>query len=46
MVEISRDNPAYYLTSVAHNRLPIFQKDEIRQVVPMHLTKLESQREF
>ena len=33
MFQVSRDNPAYYLTSVAHNRLPIFQKDAIKQVV-------------
>lgn len=33
MFQISRDNPAYYLTSVAHDRLPIFQKDAIKQVV-------------
>lgn len=33
MFQISRDNPAYYLTSVAHKRLPIFQKDEMKQVV-------------
>jgi REP element-mobilizing transposase RayT len=33
MFQISRDNPAYYLTSVAHNRLPIFQKDEIKKIV-------------
>lgn len=33
MFQISRDNPAYYLTSVAHKRLPIFQKDTINQVV-------------
>lgn len=33
MFQVSRDNPAYYLTSVAHNRLPIFQKDSIKQVV-------------
>ena len=33
MFQISRDNPAYYLTSVSHNRLPIFQKDEIKQIV-------------
>jgi putative transposase len=33
MFQISRDNPAYYLTSVAHKRLPIFQKDEIKQIV-------------
>ena len=33
MFQISRDNPAYYLTSVAHNRLPIFQTDAIKQIV-------------
>lgn len=33
MFQVSRDEPAYYLTSVAHKRLPIFQKDEIKQVV-------------
>lgn len=33
MFRISRDNPAYYLTSVAHKRLPIFQKYIIKEVV-------------
>jgi REP element-mobilizing transposase RayT len=33
MFQISRDTPAYYLTSVTHNRLPIFQKDEIKKIV-------------
>jgi REP element-mobilizing transposase RayT len=33
MFQVSRDNPAYYLTSVAHHRLPIFRKDEIKKVV-------------
>jgi REP element-mobilizing transposase RayT len=33
MFQISRDTPAYYLTSVTHNRLPIFQKDELKQIV-------------
>ena len=33
MFQVSRDNPAYYLTSVAHNRLPIFQTDKIKQVI-------------
>jgi putative transposase len=33
MFRISRDNPAYFLTSVAHKRLPIFQQDAIKQVV-------------
>lgn len=33
MFQISRTTPAYYLTSVTHDRLPIFQTDKIRQVV-------------
>ncbi|HSU26102.1 MAG TPA: transposase, partial [Pyrinomonadaceae bacterium] len=33
MFQISRDTPAYYLTSVTHNRLPIFQKDERKKLV-------------
>jgi REP element-mobilizing transposase RayT len=33
MFQVSRDNPAYYLTSVAHNCLPIFQKDDIKRAV-------------
>jgi REP element-mobilizing transposase RayT len=33
MFQISRDNPAYFLTSVAHKRLPIFQTDPIKQIV-------------
>lgn len=33
MFQISRDNPAYYLTSDTHHRLPVFQKDEMKKVV-------------
>ena len=33
MIQITRDKPCYYLTSVAHNRLPIFQKDIVKQIV-------------
>ncbi|MGB7068213.1 MAG: transposase [Pyrinomonadaceae bacterium] len=33
MIQISRDKPFYYLTSVAHNRLPVFQKGSIKQIV-------------
>jgi REP element-mobilizing transposase RayT len=29
---ISRDNPAYYLTSVAHDRLPVFQTDKLKTI--------------
>ena len=33
MIQITRDKPCYYVTSVAHNRLPIFQKDIVKQIV-------------
>lgn len=33
MFQVSRTTPAYYLTSVAHARLPIFRTDAIKQVV-------------
>lgn len=33
MFQITRDDPAYYLTSVTHNRLPVFRLDEFKKVV-------------
>jgi len=33
MFLISRDTPAYFLTSVTHNRLPIFRTDELKGVL-------------
>lgn len=33
MFQISRTTPAYYLTSVTHNRIPIFQTDKIKHIV-------------
>lgn len=33
MFQISRRTPAYYFTSVAHNRLPIFRTDALKLVV-------------
>ncbi len=33
MIQISRDKPCYYLTSIAHDRLPIFQTNAIKQIV-------------
>ena len=32
-MKISRDKPCYYLTSIAKDRLPIFQTDKIKQIV-------------
>lgn len=31
-MKISRDNPCYYLTSVAKDRLPVFRTDEIKKI--------------
>jgi REP element-mobilizing transposase RayT len=33
MFHISRKTPAYYFTSVAHHRLPIFRTDKLKQVL-------------
>jgi putative transposase len=33
MIRISRDNPCYYLTSVANERLPVFRSEVIKQIV-------------
>ena len=27
MLTVSKDNPFYFITSVTHNRLPVFQTD-------------------
>jgi len=32
MFRISKDSPAYYLTSVAKDRLPVFRTDKIKQI--------------
>jgi len=32
MFRISKDSPAYYLTSVAKDRLPVFRKDNIKEI--------------
>ena len=33
MFQVSKTTPAYYLTSVTHDRLPIFKSDTIKEVV-------------
>ena len=33
MFRICKDSPAYYLTSVAKDRLPVFRKDNIKEIV-------------
>ena len=33
MFRISKDSPVYYLTSVANNRLPVFQTDKLKKLM-------------
>jgi len=33
MFQISRRTPAYYFTTVAHRRLPVFRTDKLKQIV-------------
>ena len=33
MFRISRTTPAYYFTSVAHHRLPVFRADKVKQII-------------
>lgn len=33
MFRISKDSPIYYLTSVANNRLPVFQTEKLKQLM-------------
>ena len=33
MFRISRSTPAYYFTSVAHHKLPIFRTDKVKQIL-------------
>jgi REP element-mobilizing transposase RayT len=33
MFRISKDSPVYYLTSVANNRLPVFQTNKLKNLV-------------
>ena len=46
MFKVSRDNPAYWLTSVAHNRLPIFQRDEFKKIVTDAFNEARRKHEF
>ena len=33
MFRISKDSPVYYLTSVANNRLPVFQTEKLKNLL-------------
>lgn len=42
MFRISRTTPAYYFTSVAHHRLPIFQTDKLKQILCDAISEVRS----
>lgn len=42
MFRISRTTPAYYFTSVAHHRLPIFRTDKVKQVLGDAISEVRS----
>ncbi len=37
MLTVSKDNPLYFITSVTHNRLPVFQTDKMKQLMCLAL---------
>ena len=46
MFQVSRTTPAYYLTSVTHKRLPIFQTDKVKDVVCSALDEARKSGKF
>ncbi len=42
MFRISRTTPAYYFTSVAHHRLPIFRTDKVKQILCDAISEVRS----
>lgn len=42
MFTISKDSPAYYITSVTHNRLPVFKIDALKLVVCSALNEVRT----
>lgn len=45
-MQISRDNPFYYITFVTHNRLNIFQKDKMKDLTCDFLNEARNSGEF
>ena len=43
---ISRDSPCYFLTSVAKDRLPVFQTDEIKEIACRALDEARKSAKF
>jgi len=46
MHRISRNSPCYYLTSVAHDRLPVFRVDEIKRIMCAALNEVRESGKF
>ena len=45
-MKISKDNPAYYLTSVTNNRLSVFQKDKLKEITAKALDEARKSAEI
>jgi REP element-mobilizing transposase RayT len=43
---ISRDSPCYFLTSVAKDRLPVFQTEEIKEIACKALDEARKSGKF
>jgi REP element-mobilizing transposase RayT len=46
MFRISKDSPAYYLTSVAKDRLPVFRKVNIQEIICKAITEARTSAGF
>ncbi len=46
MVTISRDNPCFSITSVAHGLLPVFRRDTLKQIVCAALDEARHSGQF
>jgi REP element-mobilizing transposase RayT len=46
MFKVSRDNPAYWMTSVTHKRLSIFQRDEFKKLVTEAYNEAKEKHKF
>ena len=44
MFRISKDSPVHYITSVTHNRLPIFRKTKLKEVMCKALNEARNSR--
>ncbi len=46
MQTVSKDNPFYFITSVTHQRLPVFRKDEFKMIMAAALNEARKSSKF